>query len=76
MPLYICDIINLNIKIMNSKEAEGKWNKIKGQAKQQYGITFNDDETYGEGTLDKLVGNIQESTGKAKEAIKKEIASW
>jgi uncharacterized protein YjbJ (UPF0337 family) len=61
---------------MNDTEMKGKWNKIKGNAKQQYGITFNDDGEYCEGTMDKLVGSIQESTGKAKDAIKKEIASW
>ena len=68
--------ITLKHTIMNTTEMEGKWNKIKGNAKQQYGIAVDDDSTYSEGTMDKLVGQIQESTGKAKEAIKKEIASW
>ena len=61
---------------MNSTELKGKWNKIKGNAKQQYGITFNDDESFSEGKYDEMVGKIQEKTGKAEDEVKKEIASW
>ena len=68
---------------MNSEELKGKWNQIKGNAKQQYGVTFNDDESFSEGKYDEMVGKIQEKTGKlidsnrkAKDEVKKEIASW
>ncbi|GEQ86631.1 CsbD family protein [Patiriisocius marinistellae] len=61
---------------MNTTELKGKWNQIKGKAKEQYGMTFNDDEAFSEGQYDQLVGKMQEKTGKAKEAVQKEIASW
>ncbi|NND89087.1 MAG: CsbD family protein [Flavobacteriaceae bacterium] len=61
---------------MNSTELKGKWNQIKGNAKQQYGITFNDDESFSEGKYDEMVGKIQEKSGKTKEEVKKEISSW
>ena len=68
--------------ILNNKTTDyeliriGKWNQIKGNAKQQYGVTFNDDESFSEGKYDEMVGKIQEKTGKAKDEVKKEIASW
>ena len=61
---------------MNSEQLKGNWNQIKGNVKQKYGVEMNDDETYSEGKFDEVVGKIQEKTGKAKEDIKKEIASW
>ncbi|UAB81146.1 CsbD family protein [Marixanthomonas sp. SCSIO 43207] len=61
---------------MNSEQIKGKWNQIKGNVKQKYGVEMNDDETFSEGKFDEVVGKIQEKTGKAKEDIKKEIASW
>tara|TARA_R100001369_G_scaffold92762_1_gene139652 strand:- start:2687 stop:2872 length:186 start_codon:yes stop_codon:yes gene_type:complete len=61
---------------MNSEQLKGKWNQIKGNVKQKYGVEMDDDETFSEGKLDEVVGKIQEKTGKAKEDIKKEIDSW
>lgn len=61
---------------MNTTEIKGKWNQIKGKAKQQYGISFNDDEAFSDGKFDEMLGKAQEATGKTKEEIKKEIASW
>jgi len=61
---------------MNSDQVKGKWKQIKGKAKQQYGITFNDDEEFSEGKYDEMVGQIQEKTGNAKEDVKKEIEKW
>lgn len=61
---------------MNTTELKGKWNQVKGNAKQKYGISFNDDESFSEGKYEEMLGKIQEKTGKAKEDIKKEIGSW
>ncbi len=61
---------------MNSEQLKGKWNQIKGNVKQKYGVEMDDDETFSEGKFDEVVGKIQEKTGKAKEDIKKEIDSW
>ncbi|MCH2490856.1 MAG: CsbD family protein [Flavobacteriales bacterium] len=61
---------------MNTQELKGKWNQIKGNAKQEYGVTTDDDATFSEGKFDELVGKIQEKTGKTKEKIKEEISNW
>ena len=61
---------------MNKLELEGKWNRIKGLAKEKYANLFDDDDTYNEAKLDQIIGKIQEKTGQAKEAIEKEIADW
>lgn len=61
---------------MNKLELEGKWNRIKGLAKEKYANLFDDDTTYNEAKLDQIIGKIQEKTGQTKEAIEKEIADW
>tara|TARA_R100001230_G_C5583467_1_gene101704 strand:+ start:478 stop:663 length:186 start_codon:yes stop_codon:yes gene_type:complete len=61
---------------MNTQELKGKWNQIKGNAKQEYGVTTDDDAAFSEGKYDELVGKIQEKTGKTKEKIKEEISNW
>lgn len=61
---------------MNSTELEGKWNKIKGDFKQKYGMAADDDATFTEGKFDEFLGRLQEKTGKAKEDLKREISNW
>ncbi len=61
---------------MNEQELKGKWNQIKGKAKQKYGVNADDDEAFSEGKYDELVGKIQEKTGKTKESVKEELSSW
>ena len=61
---------------MNKLELEGKWNRIKGLAKEKYANLFDDDATYNEAQLEQIIGKIQEKTGQTKEAIEKEIADW
>ena len=51
---------------------KGKWNQLKGKAKQQWGNLTDDDLTYVEGKQDELYGKMQEKTGKSKDEIK----SW
>ena len=51
---------------------KGKWNQLKGKAKQQWGNLTDDDLTYVEGKEDELYGKLQEKTGKSKDEIK----SW
>jgi len=60
---------------MNNEQLEGKWNQVKGKFKQKYGEVTDDDLTYSEGKFDEMLGNIQEKTGKSKEALKEEIES-
>lgn len=60
---------------MNTDQLEGKWKQVKGKFKQKYGEVTDDDLAYSEGKFDEMLGNIQEKTGKSKEALKEEIES-
>ena len=56
---------------MNEDRLKGKWNQIKGELKKRWGKLTDDDLTYGEGQIDKMMGRIQERTGEKKEEIQK-----
>ena len=49
---------------------KGKWNQLKGKAKQQWGNLTDDDLTYVEGKEDELYGKLQEKTGKSKDEVR------
>lgn len=56
---------------MDKLELKGKWNEIKGKAKQAYGDLTDDDLTYAEGQEDEMLGKVQQKTGKTRdEAVK------
>ena len=57
---------------MDKLELKGKWNELKGKAKQEYGQLTDDDLAYEEGKDDELVGRIQSRLGKTKD----EVVSW
>lgn len=57
---------------MDDLRFKGKWNQLKGKAKQKWGNLTDDDLDYAEGKEDELYGRIQEKTGESKEEIK----SW
>jgi uncharacterized protein YjbJ (UPF0337 family) len=61
---------------MNTEELEGKWNQIKGEAKQRWGRCTDDEIDVIDGDHDKLVGKIQERYGKSKDEAKREVDSW
>lgn len=61
---------------MNSDQLEGKWKQIKGEFKKKYGKLTDDDLKYAEGQFDKMLGKVQEKTGRTKEEIRKEIKDW
>lgn len=54
---------------MNKDQMEGKWEQLKGSAKQAWGELTDDDFKKAEGSADKLFGLIQEKFGDTKEAI-------
>jgi uncharacterized protein YjbJ (UPF0337 family) len=60
---------------MDNLEIKGKWNQIKGSLKKKYGELTDNDLQYVEGEEDKLLGRLQEKTGKSREELKKEINS-
>ncbi|MEO5889241.1 MAG: CsbD family protein [Ferruginibacter sp.] len=53
----------------------GKWNELKGKAKQQYADLTDDDLLYEEGKDDELLGRLQKKIGKTKEEVKSWIES-
>ncbi|MDY9917496.1 hypothetical protein PSM36_0739 [Proteiniphilum saccharofermentans] len=57
---------------MDDLRFKGKWNELKGRAKQEWADLTDDDLLYEEGKEDELYGKIQQKTGKAKD----EIRNW
>lgn len=54
---------------------KGSWKEVKGKLKQKYAHLTDDDLMYVEGKYDELLGRLQKSLGRTKEAIHDEIAS-
>lgn len=57
---------------MDKLELKGRWNELKGKAKQQYAELTDDDVKYEEGKDDELLGRIQTRLGKTKD----EVVEW
>lgn len=57
---------------MDNLRFKGKWNELKGRAKQQWGVLTDDDLLYVEGKEDELYGRIQDRTGKTRD----EVRTW
>lgn len=58
---------------MNTDQANGKWEQMKGRAKKAWAELTDDDIKKAEGSMDKLYGIIQERFGDTKEAIKTKL---
>ena len=54
---------------MDKLEIKGKWNEMKGKAKQQYADLTDDDLLYEEGKEDELVGRLQDKLGKTRDDV-------
>ncbi len=52
---------------------EGRWDQLKGKAKQQWGSLTDDDLDVAEGKYDEMVGRIKERTGESEEAIRERL---
>lgn len=57
---------------MSNLRISGKWNELKGKAKQKYGQLTDDDLAYEEGKEDELVGRLQTKLGKTRD----EVVDW
>jgi uncharacterized protein YjbJ (UPF0337 family) len=64
-----CSIYIPNYKRMDELELKGKWNELKGKAKQAYGDLNDDDLAYEDGKEDELYGRLQTKTGKTREGV-------
>ncbi|WP_439128866.1 CsbD family protein [Polaribacter sp.] len=61
---------------MNTDTSQGKWKQIKGEFKEEYGKITDNESAEAEGSVDKLVGKIQEKYGETRDKIKEEISNW
>jgi uncharacterized protein YjbJ (UPF0337 family) len=52
---------------------QGRWEQLRGRAKQFWGDLTDDDFTRANGDFDQLVGIINEKTGEAREAIEERL---
>lgn len=52
---------------------QGRWEQLKGRAKQAWGDLTDDDFTKAEGNYDELIGIINEKTGEAREEIERRL---
>ena len=56
---------------MNSDQMKGKMKQMSGEIKRKWGQLTDNDLTEAEGSMDKLIGKIQERSGDRREAIEK-----
>lgn len=54
---------------------KGRWDQLKGKAKQAWGDLTDDDLDVAEGNYDELIGRIKERTGESREEIEKRLNS-
>jgi uncharacterized protein YjbJ (UPF0337 family) len=52
---------------------QGRWDQLKGRAKQFWGDLTDDDFTKADGKYDELVGIINERTGETREEIEERL---
>lgn len=57
---------------MDRLELKGRWNELKGKAKQAQGDLTDDDLRYEEGKEDELYGRLQKKLGKTRD----EVVEW
>ncbi len=60
---------------MNSDQMNGKFKQLSGEIKRKWGQVTDDDLTQAQGSMEKLVGKIQERSGDQREAIEKWLKS-
>lgn len=54
---------------------EGRWDQLKGKAKQAWGDVTDDDVDVAEGNWDEMVGRIKERTGEDLEEIERRLST-
>ncbi len=57
---------------MDNLEMKGRWNELKGKAKQAHGDLTDDDVRWEEGKDDEFFGRLQTKLGKTKD----EVVDW
>jgi uncharacterized protein YjbJ (UPF0337 family) len=54
---------------LNQQTLEGNWDQIKGKLHERWGDLTDDELQYAQGSVEQLVGTIQERTGETRAAI-------
>lgn len=54
---------------------DGRWDQLKGKAKQAWGDLTDDDLDVAEGEYDEFVGRIKEKVGETEESIRRRLDS-
>lgn len=62
----------LKFFLMDNLEIKGRWNELKGKAKQAHGDLTDDDVRWEEGKDDEFFGRLQTKLGKTKD----EVVAW
>ena len=57
---------------MDTLELKGKWNELKGKAKQAHAELTDNDLEYEDGKDDELLGRLQKKLGKTRD----EVVAW
>jgi len=58
---------------MNTTEAKGTWNEIKGKLKMKFATLTDNDLLFEKGKKDEMIGRLQIKLGKSSEELKKII---
>jgi uncharacterized protein YjbJ (UPF0337 family) len=61
---------------MNPEMLKGKWNQLKGDIKMKWADLTDDDLTKAKGSIDKLIGLLQEKYGYSRDKARQEIDSF
>ena len=61
---------------MNKDIFGGNWKQFKGEVQKQWGWLTDNQFDQINGNFQKMVGAIQEKTGRARDAAEKEINEW
>ena len=60
---------------MNTLRMKGNWNETVGKIKQQFANLTNDDGLFNKGKDKEILGGLQQKLGKAKEGVRKMVAT-
>jgi uncharacterized protein YjbJ (UPF0337 family) len=61
---------------MNADVLKGKWHQIRGEVKSKWGQLTDDDLDRISGNAEKLVGQVQERYGYARDRAKREVEDF
>lgn len=61
---------------MNSDRIIGNWKQVKGRIKEQWGKLTDDHINIIDGRRDRLLGQIQESYGIARDEAERQVQAW